>query len=63
MMHFKQYIRTILITVTLATVAVATFAMGNRAVDPAQRMSYIFSQLNLTESQQADRSKKRREKG
>ena len=59
MMHFKQYIRTILITVTLATVtlatvAVATFAMGNRAVDPAQRMSYIFSQLNLTESQQAE---------
>jgi hypothetical protein len=54
MMHFKQKIRTALITLTLAIVAVSTFAIGNRAVDPAQRMSYIFSQLNLTESQQAE---------
>jgi len=54
MMQFKRTILAAVMTVTLASAAVGTYALGNRTVDPAERMSYIFTQLNLTESQQTE---------
>ncbi|WP_320824182.1 Spy/CpxP family protein refolding chaperone [Reinekea sp.] len=54
MMKFKRKILAAVMTVTLASAAVATYALGNRAVDPADRMGYIFTQLNLTDSQQSE---------
>ena len=54
MMQFKQKILAAVVTVTLASAAVGTFALSNRADNPVERMSYIFTQLNLTQSQQAD---------
>ncbi|WP_320821854.1 Spy/CpxP family protein refolding chaperone [Reinekea sp.] len=54
MMQFKRKILAAVMTVTLVSAAVAAYATGNRDVGPAERMSYIFTQLNLTDSQQAD---------
>lgn len=56
MKTFNKKLISSAIVLTMSTVAAVSFAKGpgNSDYDPAQRFDYIFTQLSLTDAQQAD---------